>query len=51
VRESTTAELVSLLMGHLPRVDQIFLDPVFGAGSTYAITLECAAAIPSGRGL
>ena len=33
VRESTTGELVSLLMGHLPHVDQIVLDPVFGVSS------------------
>ena len=30
VRESTAGELVSLLVGHLPRVDRIVLDPVFG---------------------
>jgi hypothetical protein len=29
-RESTAGELVSLLVGHLPRVDRIVLDPVFG---------------------
>jgi hypothetical protein len=30
VRESTAGELVSLLVGHLPRVDRIVLNPVFG---------------------
>jgi hypothetical protein len=30
VRESTTGELVSLLMGCLPHVERIVLDPVFG---------------------
>ena len=30
VRESTAGELVSLLVGFLPRVDRIALDPVFG---------------------
>ena len=30
VRESTTGELVSLLVGHLPRVDLVVLDPALG---------------------
>ncbi len=30
VRESTAGELVSLLMGHLPRVEKVALWPVFG---------------------
>lgn len=30
VRESTNGELVSLLVGCLPHVDRIFVDPVFG---------------------
>jgi hypothetical protein len=30
VRESTAGELVSLLVGFLPHVDRIVLDPVFG---------------------
>ena len=33
VRESTTGELISLLMGHLPHVDRIVLDPVFGTST------------------
>jgi hypothetical protein len=33
VRESTAGELVSLLVGHLPRVDRIVLDPVFGVSA------------------
>ncbi|HEX2180793.1 MAG TPA: hypothetical protein VHH10_00810, partial [Rubrobacteraceae bacterium] len=33
VRESTAGELVSLLMGFLPRVDRIVLDPVFGVST------------------
>ena len=33
VRESTAGELVSLLVGHLPHVDRIFLDSVFGVSS------------------
>lgn len=30
VRESTTGELVSLLVGHLPHVDLVILDPTLG---------------------
>jgi hypothetical protein len=30
VRESTAGELVSILVGHLPHVDRVVLDPVFG---------------------
>jgi hypothetical protein len=30
VRESTAGELVSLLVGHLPRVDLVVLDPALG---------------------
>jgi hypothetical protein len=30
VRESTAGELVSLLMGHLPRVELVVLDPALG---------------------
>jgi hypothetical protein len=33
VRESTTGELVSLLVGHLPHVDRIVLDPIFGVSA------------------
>jgi|SRR5215212_510639 hypothetical protein len=33
VRESTAGELVSLLVGHLPHVDSIVLDPVFGVSA------------------
>jgi hypothetical protein len=33
VRESTTGELISLLMGHLLHVDRIVLDPVFGVST------------------
>jgi hypothetical protein len=33
VRESTAGELVSLLVGHLPHVDRIVPDPVFGVSS------------------
>jgi hypothetical protein len=33
VRESTAGELVSLLVGFLPRVDRIALDPVFGVSA------------------
>lgn len=33
VRESTAGELVSLLVGLLPRVDRIALDPVFGVSA------------------
>jgi len=33
VRESTAGELISLLMGHLPHVDRIVLDPVFGVSA------------------
>ena len=32
-RESTAGELVSLLVGHLPHVDRIVLDPVFGVSA------------------
>jgi hypothetical protein len=33
VRESTAGELVSLLVGFLPHVDRIALDPVFGVSA------------------
>jgi hypothetical protein len=33
VRESTAGELVSILVGHLPHVDRIILDPVFGVSA------------------
>jgi hypothetical protein len=33
VRESTAGELVSILVGHLPHVDRIVLDPVFGVSA------------------
>jgi hypothetical protein len=33
VRETTAGELVSLLVGILPRVDRIVLDPVFGVSA------------------
>jgi hypothetical protein len=32
-RVSTAGELVSLLVGHLPHVDRIVLDPVFGVSA------------------
>ena len=33
IRESTAGELISLLMDHLPHVDRIVLDPVFGVSA------------------
>lgn len=33
VRESAAGELVSILVGHLPRVDRVVLDPVFGVSA------------------
>ena len=33
VRESTAGELVSILVGYLPHVDRIVLDPVFGVSA------------------
>jgi hypothetical protein len=33
VRESTAGELVSILVGHLPHVDRVVLDPVFGVSA------------------
>jgi hypothetical protein len=33
VRESTAGELVSILVGHLPHVDRIILNPVFGVSA------------------
>ena len=33
VRESTAGELVSILVGYLPRVDRVLLDPVFGVSA------------------
>ena len=32
-RESSAGELISLLVGHLPRVDRIVVDPVFGVSA------------------
>jgi hypothetical protein len=32
-RESTAGELVSILVGHLPHVDRVVLDPVFGVSA------------------
>ena len=33
VRESTACELVSILVGYLPHVDRVVLDPVFGVSA------------------
>jgi hypothetical protein len=33
VRESTAGELVSILVGYLPHVDRVVLDPVFGVSA------------------
>ena len=33
VRESTSGELVSILVGYLPHVDRVVLDPVFGVSA------------------